>query len=83
LIFCVPSPSRFHARFPFRFHARFRLRAMSRSDHEALAFVDTHVLRIRCSLILSLCFPCAVFKMRIRILEPSPRDPSKRYSLRD
>jgi len=37
---------------------------MSCSDHELVAFVDTQPVRFRCSLILSLCFPCAVFKMR-------------------
>ena len=66
LIFCRPSPSAL--RFPLRSLSMFRLpvQAPGRSDHEVIMLVDTQPLRFRCSLILSLCFPCAVFKMRIR-----------------
>ena len=46
------------------------LKAQSRSDHEVVALVDSHPLRIRYSQFLSLCFPCAVFKMRMKTVEP-------------
>ena len=40
------------------------LKAQSRSDHEVVALVDSHPLRIRCSQFSRFAFPCAVFKMR-------------------